>query len=389
MKKALSSFLTMESIILSFLLGAVLILWEGVLLAAGEHAIHDPISETLAVAIYLVILVGQSDFKIPVFGKGRWTVFSLCFIAGLVSMFFDSFAVVLFVAAMKFSDDKREGDYGTLQFRTFFIKVIASLNALTVGGAFYIGELWGLPHYISSGMDVWYAGLPLLVVLVPFSIATSLLATFVAPALVQRPTFGQEQVVATLEIVFFLGLIIVTHAPILCLGVFLVYAGLRARTPHVLKKFAHELESGAAIALSLVFVALIISSKLGWGEQIGAFVGGWKTMLLAAVSSPFAGAVIPGSATPHEFFVNISWLMMGAPLFVSSSLVAIMVFREHVAYTDLPEWVQSRVQLSGESRLQEAFVYSVVVLPLQVVLGIMLWIGNSTEAFVALYNMLA
>jgi len=382
----LAKFFTMESIVLSFLLGIVLVFWEGLALAHGHHIVDsNPILETLVVALFLVVLVGQSKFKIPVFGKNEVTAFSLCFVAGIVSMFFDSFAVVLLVAQMKFTASEMAP--GKLRFNTFIVKVVASLNALTVGGAFYLGELCGLPYYISSGMATWYTGLPLLIVLVPFSIGTSWLAMRYAPVVVRRARFGQEQVVATLEMVFFLGLLIATHAPILCLGIFLIYVGLLRKTEYVLECFTHELKVGASVALGLVFVAFVIDDA-GYASVISDIFSGGGVFLLAAISSPFAGSVIPGAATPAVFYQNISLLMLGAPMFVFSSLVAIMVFRDSIAVEDLPPWAQ-RILPKKDGHLQEALVYTVIVFPLVIVLGLLLLLANQTGVLVWLHDILA
>ncbi|HRN71232.1 MAG TPA: hypothetical protein PLS49_08700, partial [Candidatus Woesebacteria bacterium] len=84
----------------------------------------------------------------------------------------------------------------------------------------------------------------------------------------------------------------------------------------------------------------------------------------------------------------ISWLMLGAPLFVSSSLVAIVVFKEQLAFSDLPRSLQGLPWITKRGFIQEAEVYTLVMVPLVTGLAICLWIANSTGLFVWAFNFL-
>ncbi|HRN70221.1 MAG TPA: hypothetical protein PLS49_03460, partial [Candidatus Woesebacteria bacterium] len=294
------SFLNTEQVILGGLLGILLTIWAGLAWIEHRHLTHSPVEETFLTAVYLTFLVGYVEFKYPtLFTKyARLAVFCLCFIAGVISLFFDSFAVILLFSTLVFAPFGHEHNE---RFNAFAVKAIASFNALTVGGAFYLGELWGLPHYISSNMDFPSSGLPLLLILIPYCVLTSLIATFYFPVKVESVPFDSSQVIKAIEFVVFLVLLIITHSPYLCLGLLLMYSALRGRTQHLIFSGLHEIREGAASALGLILAALLIQQLPGTQEWVAQNVHGPWVMVLSALSSPFAGAMIAPSENIHEF----------------------------------------------------------------------------------------
>lgn len=382
------SFLNTEAVVLGLLLGTLLTAFAGQAYFSGHHLIETPVEETLWTALYLTFLVGYVQFQYPTLftSRPRVSIFVLCFVAGHVSLVFDSFAVILLFSTLTFL--ALESTDPNPRFNSFAIKVIASFNALTVGGGFYLGELWGLPHYISSGYDFPSSGLPLLLVLTPYCALTSLLAARRFPVKVENIPFDRVQLEKTIEFGTGLVLLIWTHSPFLCIGALLLYSALRGQTQRLVFNGLHEIREGAASALGLILAALIVQKFPGSEEWVATHIQGPWIMLLASISSPFAGAMIAPATTLHEFYVNISWLMLGATLFVSSSLVAIVVFKEQLAFSDLPRGMQRMPWIAKRGLVQEAEIYTLIMLPLTAGLGVVLWFANRFDLFVAAYNWL-
>jgi len=372
--------LGMDGIILGYLLGIVLIIWAGGAYINHEYLIDTPVAETLWVAVYLTAVVAYCGFKMPIFAAGSafWSTFLLIVFCGHISLFFDSFAVVLLLATgITFTGGSR--------YNQFVVKVAAAFTALTVGGGFYLGELWGLPYYISSGLDNWKAGFPLLIVLTPYSLIIAAIVARCCPVTMQPTKLDSTQIQAAIEFTLALLLIIVTHSPFLCLGVLLVYTAIRKKTIHLVQQMAHEIQDGAQNALGLILLAVIIQAA-GWAPFIQPLLEGVGLFIGAFISSPFAGAMVAPAANLAEFYQNISIIMLGAPFFVFSSLVAIVVFTQSLDFEDLPRSVRNIVSwipgIRGKNQVQEGIVYTILVIPMLIGLAIPTYAAVSTGLFV-------
>ena len=371
-------FVSAEAAILGVLLGAVLIIWG---IMAPPH--FDAIAETLLTALYLTAAVAfvSASFKLPTFFTKSpfWSVVAMVVFCGVISLFFDSFAVVLLLGTVGVVGNK---------FNTFAFKAVAAVSALTVGGCFYLGELWGLPYYISSGLDNPTAGLPLLVVMLPFAFIIGAVVAKTAPVNLEPTEYTKEQLQGAGEITVLLLAIILTHQPLACLGGLLLYAAITGRIDHLIDAFLHELKEGAFSALGLIMVALALQALPGMVEWTADQLSeGWKVFVLAMASSPLAGAMLPPAETIHEFFVNLSYVMLGAPVLVSSSLVAIVVFRDTIDYEDLPGWMRP---FASEEKgvMQEWVAYSCISLACIALLAPMLWAANASGILVYLYDLI-
>lgn len=374
-----------HEMVLGALVGIPLVLWSGTAYLQNQPLIDNSISETIWVAIYLTMVVAYADFKLPVFGRTpQQQTFFMVLFCGHISLLFDSFAVVLLLQTGVVMTAVPQTRFS---FNAFALKASAAFAALTVGGAFYLGELWGLPYYINSGLNQPLVGLPLLTVLTPFNVALAWATARYFPVSLEAAPFDKKQVRAAVEFTVALLLIITTHSPYLCIGLLLVYTAMCKSTTQLVEKFVHEFRNGAENAIGLILVALILV-KGGWAIYITPHLTGPYIFLAAAASSPLAGSLTPGASSLHEFYVSLSWLMLGAPLFVFSSLVAIVVFREHIVIEETPLFVQKAVRLlvpqrSGETRetVAEAILYTIFVIPMNIVLGLGLWLGNTSGIF--------
>ncbi len=148
---------------------------------------------------------------------------------------------------------------------------------------------------------------------------------------------------------------------------------------------AHEIQDGAQNALGLILLAVIIQAA-GWAPIIQPLLEGFGLFAAAFISSPFAGAMVAPASDLTEFYQNLSLIMLGAPLFVFSSLVAIVVFTRSLNFRDLPQWLRSVLSwipgIRGKSQVQEGVVYTVLVIPMLIGLAIPTSFAVSQEWFV-------
>lgn len=366
-------------------IGILLVILGGSALLNGETLTKNSVTATLWTAFYLTMVVAYADFKLPVFGSTpQAQTFLMILFCGHISLLFDSFAVVLLLqtgVTMVAVNTVRKA------FHKFAFKTAGTYAALTVGGAFYLGELWGLPYYITSGLAQPLVGLPLLLILTPLNILLAGIIGKYFPITLSSQPFDRTQARATAEFSVALGLIIVTHSPQLCVGIALLYTTVRGTTTILIHKLTHEFRSGAENALGLIIAAVIIT-ELGWTDKLTSLLSGWTLLPAAALSSPLAGALAPAATSLHEFYVSLSWLMLGAPLCVFSSLVGMIVFNGRIPLHETPLFVQKVVRAlpwhrtrDDEETVAEALLYTAFVIPMNAVLGVGLWLGNTSELF--------
>lgn len=388
MKHKKENLLSTEQVVIGFLLGVFMVYWAGQALLNGTHLVQSPVVETLLVAVYLTMLLAYAQVKIPVFfaENHRLSTFTLVVLCGHVSLFFDSFAVVLLLSTgIVFVPLK--GMKNT--FNQFMVKVVCAFCALTVGGGFYLGELWGLPWFISNGLADPLAGLPMLVILTPFCVLLGVIAAVFTPVKMEATHFSAIQVRGIVVFVVGLLLIIITHSPYLCIGVLLLYAAVSRKTMFLIEAFTHELKDGALNAIGLIMIACLII-EAGLGEYIQPHLKGFGLFFAAAVSSPFAGAIAAPVENLHDFYVGLSLLMLGAPMFVFSSLVAIVVFKNHISFKDLPHPIVKICNWVGMKKdgVNEAILYSLVIIPLNAILALLLYAANTSGLLVWVAQML-
>lgn len=376
----------MDEAVVGFLLGSVLIIWGAEAYLAHEKLIKTAVAETLIVAVYLTMLVAYVGFKMPVFAASnpKWSTFWLVVFSGHISLLFDSFAVVLLLAT-GITFIPLQGVKNN--FNQFAVKAIAAFNALTVGGGFYLGELWGLPWFITNGQANIWAGFPILIAATPVSIILGFFAAQMFPVRMEKVAFDAKQIRATLEFVVGLLVIIISHSPILSIGVLLFYTGLCRRTDDLIGATLHELKDGAMTALGLIGVAWVLL-QAGYAGYIQPYLEGKGMFFGAAISSPFAGAMAPAVYTLEKFYYGLAYLMLGAPLFVFSSLVAIMVFKDEIHYDDLPEWFRWIPGARSKGYAQEAVLYTFLVIPQALLLALALYIALELGIIVQAAEML-
>ena len=399
-KKYPRSYINMEAIVIGLLLGGLLITIDGIIPWFMTHSgpmVHEPIRETALLAVWLMAVVAFCGFELPtffakkrthMFGRevpawvtaffARLAVFTLLYMCGQISWGFDSFAVILLLLKLKFIP--YEGKmFFSHRFSVFVVMCIATMNALTAGSSIFTGELWAVAHYLASGMGFFESGLPMAVVMIPYTVLTSLIGALLFPVRIQHVPFDKKQWVATLSFSVFLATYIFTHRIVFSVGVFLLYVSATGQVKRMIEGLLHELREGGFVAFGIVLAALCIKVGIpGSMEWFAANVTGWKISVLSFISSPFAGAVIAPSTSYQMLYENISWLSLLCGGAVSSSLVGIMVFRNRIDVQDLPRILRGIPGISRGPYAQEAMVYMLVVAVLIAILAPMLYVANTS-----------
>ncbi len=276
--------------------------------------ITDHIFDTLLVTLYLMAIVGTKSIFLP-YVRSLWMTAT----GSTLSSVTDSFVIILAFKKLIARDQKitiRELDFLNL----------AQIGALSFGAVFFIGELYGLPYYIHHGLDqVLQSGLPMLMSLGPLLVSlivmTRRLADFTPMA---AKKFDPRN---TLELIFFVGILILTHDVLLSAGLFLVYEAnfWGAGGPkYVVNNLVEELRHGGFMALGLIILALAVRPT-PLGNLIANADGIWITAS-AMLSAPLTGALLVAHDLP-EFYEKLGYLIGGAFLAPWSSLVGVMVLR--------------------------------------------------------------
>lgn len=320
-----------------------------------EKLIQNTVGETLVIVIYLTLLVGFTNLKMPIFfaSRPRLSTFALITFSGHISLLFDSFAVILLLAkGIQYYPFKDGED----TFNQFMVKSSAMFTALTVGGAFYLGELWGLPWYLAHNQDTLLSGLSLLIVFTPVCLAIATFVAFSFPVKIKKVGFDKKQAFAMTEFIGGLAILIFTHDAILSLGSLIIYTLLRGKVLELINAGLHEVKDGALIPIGLIAGALVLNLL---GVDTWLNLTGYQVGIVSALSSPLAGAIAIPVDNLEEFYFVLLALSVGAATFSFSSLVGILVLKGKLKREDLPEylrWVPSFL-------LYEKCLYTLVVIP--------------------------
>ncbi len=362
-----SKFVSTEAVVLGVFLSGVMAFYS-----LTQHPHLSSVAETLLTAIFLTALVAFIDFRLPTLFTSNpfMAAFTLMVVSGFISLLFDSFAVVLLVDTIVLTGVafKTLYPYG---FNKFAVRVTCAFNALTVGAGFYLGELYGLPYFISSGMDNPLAGLPILAAVGPYCFLMSYIIAKRYPVEVQPVRYTRMELLGGAELVTFLTLLIITHNVLLSMSVLMIWATVTGRILKLVERTLHELAEGGINAIGLVLIALFAEGIPLIAGFVDSYARGFGVTLFSAISSPLAGAMIPPAQNLSEFYWNLSLLMVGAPFAVFSSLVGIMVFNERLSFDDLPEAWKRFPGVERAGHMQEALAYTLFVTPM--IVGLFVW----------------
>jgi len=282
------------------------------------------IEETIVLVVFLGALLGVAPIPFPNLKKRKWLY---PIIAGLISAFMDSFLVLLMVAAIPISGNRKS----VLKF-----KALNMIAALIGGLLVYFGEVYALPHYLKYGMHNIYDGLPLLV---PVLLFLGILGYMVQKLEIIVPTKetsleeGIEKAEKSnipkssnakrkfenyIEFVIGIGIILITHNPILALGVLFFYAFVSGQAEDLLHVIKTETEMGVML---LLFTAWLIFEP---SQVLFESFTGFLAIFPSMVNAVFSGALLPASG---DVWLEIVAISTGALFLPISSLVGVMLFK--------------------------------------------------------------
>jgi len=279
------------------------------------------VEDTIVLVIFLGGLLGIAPISLPNMSK---KIYLYPIVAGFISAFMDSFLVLLMVVALPLSGNKIH----QLRFKAYC--TIASL----IGGLLvYFGEVYALPHYLKYDMHSILDGLPLFL---PVTIYLLILGYLTSRLDIQiggveaHPYEGVDQPYKTkimnyVEFVFGILLLLITHNPILCLGVLFVWASVVGQGEDLIGVMKTETEVG--VMMLLVIAWLTYEPLQPFFKQFTGFA----LIIPSMVNAVFTGAMATASG---DVWFEIVLLSAGALFLPISSLVGVMVFKT------INEWVE-------------------------------------------------
>jgi len=278
------------------------------------------VQETIALVIFLGGIMGITRIPFPSKFSGKpIPLYVYPLISGFISGFMDSFLVLLLVGAARLEGTESE----KLKFRA--LNMIAAL----IGGLItYFGEVYMLPLALLYGQREWYAMLPIVPPVAVFLCLLALLASRLNLSIsgmkeVEQTGSGHHKKVMAdagdyIEFAFAIGLLLITHDALFCLGVLLAYSFITGQGEDLIDVVKTETEVG--VMLLLVFAAFVA----GPIEPYIAQWSGWWAFFPSAINGVLMGAIYPASGDMWFDAHILSTAVLITPI---SSLVGIILFK--------------------------------------------------------------
>ncbi|PIQ91660.1 MAG: hypothetical protein COV70_02535 [Parcubacteria group bacterium CG11_big_fil_rev_8_21_14_0_20_39_22] len=307
----------------------IFILLLGIVLFFGSGSLYGtmtPVGQVIILIIYLGLLVGIAPIPLPVFRRK----FSQVFFAGLLSGVLDSYIVLDQSRRLRTVENGQdeEGVMNSLSDqevkgeRAKFL-VLLTLAALIGGLIIWFGEVYAAGLYNNNGrtgvLSALYVIPPVLVFLTMLGLHAERLAIRVVP--------NKSSVFKTRDVVEFgagIILLLVTHNPLFCLAVLLVYSVITRQDERLLNVWKYHTEVNVMLVLLLALVAgswLVLNVV----DRFGIGSGEFAPVLVAGVQSVLWGPLYNDPSV--NFWIMITTLSTGALLLPISSLVGVMLFK--------------------------------------------------------------
>lgn len=300
----------------------------------GQDYIHHfsiP-AETIVLVIFLAGLMGITRIPMPTkYWGGPIKVGAYPPLCGLISGFMDSFLVLLLLKSMKMSGERRD------QQRFLIYCMVAAL----IGGLItYFGEVYMLPLALKYQMREWHSMLPIVPpILIFLGILWALarrLPLSVTGMGANWETNGDSEITNDdhhtthdvrqngglkedyLEFIGFIGLLLIFHNPLFCLGSLLLYASVTGQGHQLIKVVLLEME--VTVMLLLLLATLV-------AQPVSPFIQDWSgywAFIPSTLNAVLTGAIFPASGDVWKDTVILSTAALMTPL---SSLVGVMLFK--------------------------------------------------------------
>ncbi len=284
------------------------------------------VAQVITLVIYLGLLVGIAPVPMPVFRKKFWQVF----FAGAISSVLDSFIVLKQMKALRTvetgqdartvmeapEDQETEGERAKLL-------ALGTMSAIIGGLMIWFGEVYAAGLFNNDGRTGAFSALyivpPAVMLLCVLGLHASLLKIDVVPNKAQKAKTRD-----VLEFSVGILLLLLTHNPLLCLGVLVIYAVLTRQDDHLLDAWKEETEVSVMLVLIIAWISgswLVrdIISPLGLG------IGAVAPIIPAGIQAVLWGPLYEDPSV--HFWVRVTTLSTGALLLPISSLVGVMLYR--------------------------------------------------------------
>lgn len=295
-----------------------------------RHAL-SPVGQVMILIVYLGVLVGIAPLPMPAF-KSK---FGQTFFAGLASGLVDSYIVLEQVKGISTTeegaDDENGGSFQPVEgARAKFLSLI-TIAALIGGLIIWFGEVYAAGLYNNDGRtDVRSA----LFVVPPVLVFLTILGLHAQRLPLQIVTKDEPVGKRTKDYVrknfryiigFSVGIIglLLTHNPLLCLGVLLMVAVVIGRAEHALDIVRNHIEVSIMLVL---FIALLVSHHMiDFSKAVGIATGNLAPVIPAMVQAVLWGPIYEDPSV--HFWVRLTTLSTGAMILPTSSLVGVMLFK--------------------------------------------------------------
>jgi hypothetical protein len=287
-----------------------------------------PIGQVIILVVFLGLLIGVAPIKAPA-SKSR---FKTVVLNGFLSGILDSFIVLMKARDIRTrvyaNIEVGETGYGV---RAQFLTLI-TLAALIGGLVIWFGEVYAAGLYNNNQrtglLSALYIVPPVTVFLGMLGWHASRLPIEVLPA--ETRIGGREATRRDLlEFMVGIGLLLITHNPMLCLGVLIVYAVLTGQSEYLLDSWKHETEVNVMLVLLIALVAgsWLVTQVI---NPLGLGTGLWA-LIPSGIQSVLWGPLYDDPLANFWFMITV--LSTGAMLTPISSLVGVMLFK------DLKQWM--------------------------------------------------
>jgi hypothetical protein len=245
-------------------------------------------------------------------------------LSGVVSCVLDSYLVAMLIGRASVKGSEKD----VFKFRLY------TMAAALIGGlGLYFGEVYFLARALMYNMVHWYDMIPVWPPVILFLIILGRLTARLDVTVANdrdngaESTGGDRKKANTLDYVEFAGfviLLLVLHDPIMCMGIFLMYAVATGQGEDMIQVIFHETERSVFGLLIFTFIFEAAISK-----ALVVYFPGYLVYVASGLSAVMVGAVLPPTG---DVWWETTVLATGVLLSPVSALVGIMLFKR------LSEW---------------------------------------------------
>ena len=314
--------------VLLLLLGIILLLFT-----TDSYRDFHPVAQVIVLIAYVGALVGIAPVPMPVFKRKRTQIIAAGAFSGVLDSYIvlDQFRRVRTVEAGQTREEVLDeaNDQETTGVRGKFLALVM-IAALIGGLIIWFGEVYAAGVFINDGRTGLFSALYIIPPVLLFLWVLGMHAERLPIEVVQRPKgerSPQQRKRARRDAFEFtagVALLLITHNPLLGLGVLIVYAVLSRQDDRLIDVVRHHTEVNVMLVLVIALIAggWLVTNVI---EPLGLGEGAILPIIPAGVQAVLWGPLY-ADPTVH-FWIRILTLSTGALLLPISSLVGVMLFK--------------------------------------------------------------